>query len=134
MDACPNNRATPALVSSTPPSLQISAIHTPSYPLDSLSLFRPLRNLDLILARPPLLDKRQKLRLSRDIFLQHLWHVESLRGLKVLEEAAEGALGSAEGAVEGVDVVFAGGGLLFDAWGSEYLCWKSVGGCDGVRG
>ena len=81
-------------------------------PLSSPHSLRPIRNPLLLLTGPPLLDKRQESRLPGDILLQHLGNIEALGGLEVFEQAAEGALGGAEGAVEGVDVFFARGGLF----------------------
>jgi hypothetical protein len=52
-------------------------------------LLRP--NGDL-LGRIPLLDERQELWLTRDILLQHLGNIESLRRLVVLEDTAQRAL------------------------------------------
>ena len=58
-----------------------------------------------------LLDIRQKLRLSRNILPENLWNFNAVFLLVILEDAAEGALGGAEGAVEGVAVVLCIGGV-----------------------
>lgn len=58
-----------------------------------------------------LLNIRQKLRLARNILPKHLWHLDPVFALVVLEDAAEGTFGGAEGGVEGVDVRFLEGGV-----------------------
>jgi hypothetical protein len=52
-------------------------------------LFRPDRDL---LRRVPLLDERQELWLTGDVFLQNLGDIETLWGLVVLEDTAECSL------------------------------------------
>lgn len=57
--------------------------------------FRPVRDwgLSLIFAGLPLLDERQEFRLAGYVFPQHLGNVETLRGLVILKNTAERALG-----------------------------------------
>jgi hypothetical protein len=62
------------------------------------------RGLDLILAGPPLLDEGQELGLTGDVFAQNLGDDEALRGLVVLEDAAERAFGGADWVIMSVRV------------------------------
>lgn len=88
--------------------------HSSGRDIDLFRLLWPLRNGLFVLRLLPLLNERQELGLARDIFLQHLGDVETLRSLEVLKQTAKRALSSTERAVESVYVIFPGGSLLFD--------------------
>jgi hypothetical protein len=68
------------------PSIHQPVCQPVYHPHHSTPLLRPIRkHLIRVL---PLLDKRQELGLARDVFLQHLGHIETLSGLVVFEDAA----------------------------------------------
>ena len=99
-------------------SLRLDLLRLMLRPLHHLSLLghfgraTPLRHLRFTLGLQAgrilgqLLCIRQELRVTGDILAQHLGHDDPVFGLVVFEDAAEGALGGAEGRVEGVDVRF----------------------------
>ena len=91
-------------------------------PLDNLALTRDLGcrtalHLSLALGLQAggvlgeLLGVGKELGLAGDVLAQNLGNVETLFGLVVLEHAAQGALGGAEGGVQGVCVGLLEGGV-----------------------
>lgn len=95
-------------------------------PLHHLPLLRQFRHSALDVPRfrfrldarailRQLLDIWQEFRLAGDIFPQNGGNFDAVFALVVFEDAAQGAFGGAEGAVEGVTVGFLEGGvgLLF---------------------
>lgn len=60
-----------------------------------LSLFRPVWKSLVLLRCLPLLNKRQEVRLTGDVFPQNLWNNETLWCLVVLKNTAKSSLSSA---------------------------------------
>lgn len=76
-----------------------------------------------------LFDERQEFGLARNVFLENLGHVETIRCLVVLKNTAQSSLSGAESGVESMDVCFlvAGIGLLLLAESDFELAGLVVG-------